>query len=121
MNLSKLHELVMDREAQQVAVHRVTKSQTRLTELNNVLSGQSSFQCYIDRVIFQELYDSCQFQGFQKAQILLLLLLLSHLVMSDSVQPHGRQPTRLHHPWDSPGKNTGVGAIAFSAKILNPV
>ena len=21
----------------------------------------------------------------------------------------GRQPTRLHHPWDSPGKNTGVG------------
>ena len=30
-------------------------------------------------------------------------------VVSDSVQPHRRQPTRLHHPWDSPGKNTGVG------------
>uniref|UniRef100_A0A8C0A1Z8 RNA-directed DNA polymerase n=1 Tax=Bos mutus grunniens TaxID=30521 RepID=A0A8C0A1Z8_BOSMU len=29
--------------------------------------------------------------------------------MSDSVQHHRRQPTRLHHPWDSPGKNTGVG------------
>ena len=29
--------------------------------------------------------------------------------MSDSVQPHRRQPTRLLHPWDSPGKNTGVG------------
>ena len=29
--------------------------------------------------------------------------------MSDSVWPHGRQPTRLPHPWDSPGKNTGVG------------
>ena len=29
--------------------------------------------------------------------------------MSDSVQPHRRQPTRLPHPWDSPGKNTGVG------------
>ena len=29
--------------------------------------------------------------------------------MSDSVQPHKRQPTRLHHPWDSPAKNTGVG------------
>ena len=28
--------------------------------------------------------------------------------MSDSVQPHRRQPTRLPHPWDSPGKNTGV-------------
>ena len=29
--------------------------------------------------------------------------------MSDSVQPHRRQPTRLRRPWDSPGKNTGVG------------
>ena len=28
--------------------------------------------------------------------------------MSDSVRPHGRQPTRLPCPWDSPGKNTGV-------------
>ena len=30
-------------------------------------------------------------------------------VVSDSVRPHRRQPTRLPHPWDSPGKNTGVG------------
>ena len=29
--------------------------------------------------------------------------------MSDPVRPHRRQPTRLLHPWDSPGKNTGVG------------
>jgi len=29
--------------------------------------------------------------------------------VSDSVQPHRRQPTRLPRPWDSPGKNTGVG------------
>ena len=29
--------------------------------------------------------------------------------MSDSVQSHRRQPSRLPHPWDSPGKNTGVG------------
>ena len=29
--------------------------------------------------------------------------------MSDSVQPHRRQPTRFPRPWDSPGKNTGVG------------
>ena len=29
--------------------------------------------------------------------------------MSNSVQPHRRQPTRLPRPWDSPGKNTGVG------------
>ena len=29
--------------------------------------------------------------------------------MSDSVQPHRRQPTRLPRPWDSPGENTRVG------------
>ena len=29
--------------------------------------------------------------------------------MSDSVRPHRRLPTRLPSPWDSPGKNTGVG------------
>ena len=29
--------------------------------------------------------------------------------MSDSVWSHRWQPTRLPHPWDSPGKNTGVG------------
>ena len=29
--------------------------------------------------------------------------------MSNSVRPHRRQPTRLLCPWDSPGKNTGVG------------
>ena len=30
-------------------------------------------------------------------------------VVSDSVQPHRQQPTRLRCPWDSPGKNTRVG------------
>ena len=29
--------------------------------------------------------------------------------MSDSMQANRRQPTRLPRPWDSPGKNTGVG------------
>ena len=29
--------------------------------------------------------------------------------MSNSVGPHRRQPSRLPRPWDSPGKNTGVG------------
>ena len=32
MNLSKLWELVMDREARRVAAHGVTKSRTRLSE-----------------------------------------------------------------------------------------
>ena len=29
--------------------------------------------------------------------------------VSDSSQPHGLKPTRLPHPWDFPGKSTGVG------------
>ena len=39
----------------------------------------------------------------------MLLLLLSPFSLSNSVRPHRQQPTRLPHPWDSPGKNTGVG------------
>ena len=35
--------------------------------------------------------------------------ILSCSVVSDSLQPHGLQPTRFIYPWDYPGKNTGVG------------
>ena len=34
---------------------------------------------------------------------------VSCLVVSNSLQPHRLQPTRSLHPWDFPGKNTGVG------------
>ena len=30
-------------------------------------------------------------------------------VVSETVRPHRQQPTRLPHPWDSSGRNTGVG------------
>ena len=33
----------------------------------------------------------------------------SRSVLSDSSRPHGLQPTRFLHPWDFPGKSTGVG------------
>ena len=33
----------------------------------------------------------------------------SHSVVSDSLRPHGLEPTRLLHPLDFPGKSTGVG------------
>ena len=41
--------------------------------------------------------------------LLLLLLLLSRFNRVQLCATHRRQPTRLPHPWDSPGKNTGVG------------
>ena len=37
--------------------------------------------------------------------------------MSDSLQPHGLQPTRLLHSWEFPGKSTEVGCLAFSIII----
>ena len=41
--------------------------------------------------------------------------------MSDSLQPHGLQPTRLLYPWNSPGQNTGVGKpFASLGDLLNP-
>ena len=41
--------------------------------------------------------------------IILRFLLFSRQVMSNSLWPRGLQPTRLLCPWDSPGKNAGVG------------
>ena len=35
---------------------------------------------------------------------------ISCLVIPDSLWPHGLQPARLLCPWNSPGKNTGVGS-----------
>ena len=46
-------------------------------------------------------------------------------VMSDSLRPHGLQPTRLLCPWNFPGKNTGVGChfyfqVIFLTQGSNP-
>ena len=50
---------------------------------------------------------------------------LSHSVVSYSLQPHGLQPSRLLCPWDCPGNNTGVGCHfllqgIFLTKESNP-
>ena len=39
-------------------------------------------------------------------------------VVSNSVQPYGLKPTRFLCPWDSPGKNTGVGFHALLPGIF---
>ena len=39
---------------------------------------------------------------------------VSRSAVSNSLRPHGLEPTRLLCPWDSPGKNIGVVAIPFS-------
>ena len=40
-------------------------------------------------------------------------------VVSHSWWPHGLQPSRLLCPWDSPGKNTGVGCHALLQGIFS--
>ena len=44
--------------------------------------------------------------------------MLCHSVMSDSLQLHGLQPTRLLCPQDSPGKKTGAGCHALLQRIF---
>ena len=39
--------------------------------------------------------------------------------MSDPQRPHGLQPTRLLHPWDLPGKSTGVGCHCLLLLFLS--
>ena len=41
----------------------------------------------------------------------------SRSVVSNSLRPHGLQPTRLLRPWDSPGKSTGVGNLSSISSV----
>ena len=42
---------------------------------------------------------------------------VSHSAMANSLQPRGLQPARLLCPWNSPGKNTGVGSHSLLQAI----
>ena len=44
----------------------------------------------------------------------------SRSVVSDSLRPHGLQPSRLLHPWDFPGKSTGVGCHCLLHMTTGP-
>ena len=48
----------------------------------------------------------------------LLLCSVSHSVISDSLRLQGPQPARFLCPWDSPGKNNGMGSHAFLQGII---
>ena len=53
-------------------------------------------------------YQALQSMGFSRQEYWSGVPLPS-LVVSDSLRPHGLQPIRLICPWDTPGKNFGVG------------
>ena len=47
-------------------------------------------------------------------------MFVSHSVLPDSLPPHGLQPTKLLCPWNSPGKNTGMGC-SFLLQVIFPI
>ena len=102
MSLSKLQELVMDREARRAAVHRVAKSQTQLsnwTELkmsklpkyNNDPWGRSHFSHNWEKSKKKYTVICFLLKVWDDTEV----LFFSPSVMSSSFQSHGRQHTRL--------------------------
>ena len=86
--------------------------QTRMLEWAAMPSSRGSFWpkgqtpvSYVSWICRQILYHS-HHSGVYMSHCCCCCYVAS--VVSDSVRPHRRQPTRLPHPWDSPGKNTGV-------------
>ena len=71
--------------------------------------SENMYRCTLVSVMFY-FFKKKKKQGCRGTEVeRLLLLLLIASVVSDSVQPQRLKPTRLPRPWDSPGKNTGVG------------
>ena len=104
------------------AVYGVAQSWTRLKRLSSSSSSSKAFQKW-DRV--------CRLGGAGARekppwgsrgqcvhQLQAHILLFSRSVVSNSSRPHGLQPTRLLHPWDFPGKSTGVGCHCLLLYIL---
>ena len=102
MSLGKLQELAMDREASHAAVQGLQKIGHHWgTELN-----------WLAHFVWNQIQmrpNSSKDPG-EKAKVLdFEWISVSHSTVSNSLQPHRLQPSRLLHPWSSPGKITWVG------------
>ena len=77
-----------------------------MSEDNKKLPSKINIFIYIEKFSTEII---CKVYNFWLYKIFLRYSVLIASVVSNSVRPHKRQPTRLRHPWDFPGKNTGVG------------
>ena len=125
MSLSKLRLMVKDREAWRAAVHGVTKSQTWLDDWTTTsydlflvtAPGPSSAGSPFPVMRWPKASTSSS-RIPVTFQCICLASIGSHVhavtsVVSHSLWPQGLYRIRLLCPWDSPGKNTGVGCHAL--------
>ena len=61
---------------------------------------------------------TADFLPFSVCVCVCVCVCVSHSIMSDSLRPHELQPTRLFCPWNSPGKNTGMGCHSLLQGIF---
>ena len=100
-------EYPRERGAWWAAVYRVAQSQTWLKRL----SSSSSIRISLPSGSLLPPPSSHSFRSSQSSFPLAAAAAAAakSLQKSDSMRPHRWQPTRLSHPCNSPGKNTGVG------------
>ena len=71
--------------------------------------GFSGFHLCAHCSLFTHFLSCCPFPQNSSANYCCRCCCQVSSVVSNPVWPQRRQPTRLPCPWDSPGKNTGVG------------
>ena len=126
ISLSELWEMVKDRGARSAAVRGVAKNQTWLSNwtITTKTTRNNKGNIFIFKesrkhVFYKRRYKEwrCIYVEEKERNFVLIrdccCCCWVASVVSNSVRPHRRQPTRLCRPWDSPGKNTGVGCHLF--------
>ena len=86
------------------------------TDHVTVKYGRGRFQSFLSQIGMQELTTLVICTHYHLTPSLRCARVLSHSVVSDSLQSYGLYPSRLLSPWDSPGRNTGVGCAISSSK-----
>ena len=91
-----------------VYISFMLKKDNHKSNLNLVVQAFEG-QVIFFKVKIREFHFFLTFRGKLEIPQLNVRMCVSLSVSSDSLRPHGLQPSRLFCPWDSPGKNTGVG------------